>query len=194
MSERLHEAFTRFDAANSEDPNTERVDGQERPKELVYAERMTRWLDHLEPDASEALRLAARAQHLKRWVIPRSDFPEGREGYHRWRTTLYGFHADEAAKILREVGYGDETVERVESLLQKKRLKLEPECQTLEDVICLVFLEDYFSDFAKQHDEEKLIGILRRTWKKMSPRGHEAALGLDLPAEARGLVARALEG
>lgn len=192
-SERLQDAFARFDAANGEDPNTETVDGRERPKELVYAERMTRWLGRLEPRASEPLRLAARAQHLRRWVIPRGGFPAGREGYHRWRTTLYHFHAEEAAKILRDVGYGDEVVGRVESLLQKKRLKQDPECQTLEDVVCLVFLESYFSDFAEQHDEEKLLGILRKTWRKMSPRGREAALGLDLPAAARALVGRALE-
>jgi hypothetical protein len=190
--ERLQEAVARFDAANSEDPNTETVDGRERPKELVYAERMTRWLERLEPEASEPLKLAARAQHLRRWVIPRGDYPAGREGYHRWRTTLYRFHAEEAAKILRESGYDDETIERVESLIRKERLKQDLECQTLEDVACLVFLEGYFADFAKQHDEEKLVEIVRKTWRKMSPRGHEAALGLDLPADAQALVGRAL--
>ena len=190
--DRLQQALARFDAANAEDPNTETVAGRRRPKELVYAERMTRWLGRLEPRASEALQLAARAQHLRRWVILRDDYPAGREGYHRWRTTLYRFHAVEAAKVLREVGYDDETIGRVGSLLQKKRMKQDPDCQTLEDVVCLVFLESYFSDFAKEHDKERLVAILRKTWRKMSPRGHEAALGLDLPAGARALVERAL--
>jgi Domain of unknown function (DUF4202) len=160
----------------------------------VYARRMTKWLGKLYPDASEALRLAARSQHIRRWEIPRNSFPMDRAGYHRWRTTLYTFHADVAEKILREVGYDDATIGRVRSLLRKERLKADPDVQALEDVICLVFLENYFADFAPKHDEEKVIVILRRTWAKMSEKGHAAALALELPKAARRLVERALGG
>ena len=192
MSERCKRAIERFDAANGEDPNRQVHEGREYPKELLYAERMTRWLERLEPDASEALRLAARAQHLRRWTIPRDRFPMDRDGYHRWRTALQHFHAERAGEILRSVGYEAETVARVQSLLRKENLKADPETQTLEDVACLVFLEDYFADFARQHDEAKLLTIIRKTWKKMSPRGRQAALALPLPAADRTLIEKAL--
>ena len=189
---RFEAAIAQFDKANAEDPNTEVVDGTAYPKELLYAQRMTAWLDKLAPDASEALRLAARSQHIRRWELPRSDFPMDRTGYLRWRTTLYRFHADTAGQILRDVGYDAATIERVQTLLRKERLKRDPDVQCLEDVICLVFLESYLLDFAAQQDRDKLINILRRTWKKMSPRGHDAALALDLSPEVRELVAAAL--
>jgi len=189
---RFEAAIAQFDKANAEDPNTEVVDGTAHPKELLYAQRMTAWLDKLAPDASEALRLAARSQHIRRWELPRTDFPMDRTGYLRWRTTLYRFHADTAGQILREVGYDAGTIERVQTLLRKERLKRDPDVQCLEDVICLVFLESYLLDFALQQDRDKLINILRRTWKKMSPRGHAAALALDLSPEVRELVDAAL--
>ena len=191
-SERFRAAIERFDRANSEDPNKEVHEGEEYPRELLYARRMTKWLERLEPDASEPLRLAARCQHICRWTIPRSDYPLDRRGYHQWRTTLARFHAEKAGEILRGGGYDEETITRVQSLLRKEHLKKNPDTQTLEDVICLVFLANYFSDFAKQHDEDKLITILRKTWKKMSPRGHEAALQLDLRPADRALVEKAL--
>ncbi len=187
-SEQFQTAIEKFDAANAQDPTL--VGGA--PAELVYARRMTDWLRRLYPDAAEALQLAARAQHIRRWMIPRSRYPMTRQGYHQWRTTLYSFHADEAAKILHEVGYDDATIDRVRSLLRKEKLKADPQTQALEDVICLVFLENYFADFALKHDEQKVIDILRRTWKKMSDRGRAAALELPLPAEARRLVEKAL--
>ena len=193
-SPRFDAAIVRFDAANAEDPNIEQVDGEDHPKELLYARRMTAWLEKLEPDASEMVRLAARCQHIRRWTVPRSDYPMNKEGYKAWRTGLAKFHAETAADILRDVGYDDDTIERVSALLRKKRLKLDPEVQLLEDVICLVFLENYFADFAKQHEEEKVIDIVRKTWRKMSPRGHEAALALDLPVEVLPLVEKALAG
>jgi Domain of unknown function (DUF4202) len=188
-TEQFSAAIREFDAANAEDPTLS--DGV--PAELLYARRMTEWLDRLYPDASEALHLAARSQHIRRWVIPRSNFPMTRGGYHKWRTSLYSFHADTAGEILRRVGYDDETTGRVRSLLKKENLKTDPEMQMLEDVICLVFLESYFADFAPRHDEEKVIGILRRTWKKMSSRGHAAALELKLSPEGRALVEKALK-
>ncbi len=194
MTDRLNDAIARIDAANAEDPNREFVDGATRPKEVVYSERMTGWLDRLAPEASEALRIAARAQHIERWTIPRAEFPDGREGYFRWRTTLAKFHAERTAGILADAGYEADVIDRVKGLLRKHRLKTDPEVQMLEDVACLVFLESYFADFAKQHDEAKVIGILQKTWAKMSPVGHDAALALDMPAEARALVEKALSG
>ena len=194
MTERLQDAIARIDAANAEDPNREFVDGAARPKEVVYAERMTGWLEKLAPEASEALRIAARAQHIERWTIPRAEFPDGREGYLRWRTTLAKFHAERTAGIIAEAGYEADVIDRVKGLLRKHRLRTDAEVQTLEDVACLVFLESYFADFSKKHDEAKVIGILQKTWAKMSPRGHDAALALDMPAEARALVEKALSG
>ncbi len=191
-NERFQSAVAAFDAANAEDPHRVKHNGSEVPAELLYARRMTDWLARLYPDASEPLRLAARAQHIRRWEIPRDTFPIDRAGYHRWRTTLYTFHADTAARILRDVGYDDATIARVRSLLRKERLKADPESQALEDVACLVFLESYFADFAAKHDDEKVITILRRTWAKMSERGRAAALALPLAPGARALVERAL--
>ena len=189
---RFRAAIARFDAANAGDPNVTIVDGLAQPKELVYARRMTAWLDRLDPDAPEPVRLAARCQHLMRWSIPRGAYPMDRPGYLKWRTTLYDFHAERAGEILREVGYDDATVARVQSLVRKQGIKTDPQMQLLEDVICLVFLENYFAEFAADHDEEKLIRILRRTWAKMSPRGHEAALALNLPERERKLIEKAL--
>ena len=188
---RLRAAFARFDAANAEDPNREEVAGAQQPRELVYAQRMTETLARFAPDASEAVRLAARCQHIRRWTAPRDTYPDGRDGYRRWRTDLARFHAVTAGAILREVGYGDDTVARVGALLRKERLKADPEVQLLEDVACLVFMEHYLPAFARQHDAEKLAGILRKTWRKMSPRGQAAALKLDLEPGLQQLVARA---
>ena len=190
--DRFRRAVERFDAANGEDPNLELAGGVEQPKELVYARRMTARLDRFRPDAPEAVRLAARCQHIRRWTIPRAGYPAGREGYRRWRTDLARFHADTAAVILRDVGYGDEVVARVGSLLRKERLKADPEVQLLEDVICLVFIEHYLAGFAPKHDEETLAGVLRKTWRKMSDEGHRAALALDLPENVRAVVERAV--
>ena len=190
--EQFDRAIERFDVANREDPNRAVADGVEQPKELLYARRMTARLDRFCPDAPEAVRLAARCQHIRRWTSPRTDYPEGRDGYRRWRTDLARFHASTAAAILREVGYDDATVARVESLLRKERLKTDPDVQLFENVICLVFLEHYLSDFAPKQDEEKLLGVLRKTWLKMSADGRRAALALDLAPELRALVARAI--
>ena len=192
--DRFAAAVARFDAANAEDPRREPVDGEPQPRELVYAQRMTAALDRFAPDAPEAVRLAARCQHIRRWTIPRDRYPAGRDGYRRWRTDLGRFHAETAAEILREVGYDEATVVRVGALLRKERLKADPDVQLLEDVICLVFLQHYLADFAAQHDDEKLTDILRKTWRKMSDRGRAAALQIDLPDGLRALVRRAVGG
>jgi len=193
-SPRFAQAIARIDAANAEDPNRESWQSEEYPKELLYSQRMSGWLERFAPDASEELHLAVRAQHIRRWAIPRSDYPEGKAGYKAWRSTLARFHAETAGQILADAGYDAETIRRVQGLIRKEQLKRDPEAQCLEDVVCLVFLENYFADFAQKHDEEKLIDILQKTWKKMSPEGHTAALGLALPAGAGELVAKALAG
>ena len=182
-SERFPRALARIDAANALDPFG---------RELIYSQRMTDWLHRVAPDASEPLRLAARAQHIMRWKIPRSDYPMDRAGYHRWRTRLYDFHADATAEILREVGYDDATIARVRSLIRKERIKSDLEMQTLEDVICLVFLENYFTDFAREKDEEKLLNIIRRTWAKMSTKGHEMAMTIQYSPQDLTIIRKAL--
>jgi hypothetical protein len=162
LSEHFNETIARFDKANAEDPNKEVFEGKEYPKELLYAQRMTAWLDRFEPDASEPLRLAARAQHICRWKIPRREYPMDRDGYNKWRTTLAKMHGDIAAGIMQQAGYDEQMCEQVKALLMKDRIKLAgPDGQTLEDVICLVFLEFYFTPFAPEYsakDLEKDVG------------------------------------
>ena len=191
---RFQAAIKGFDAANREDPNRESRQGKPYPKELLYSERMTAWLGRIAPEAPEIVQLAVRAQHIERWKIPRRDYPKNRQEYRKWRVELGKFHAERAGQILVQAGYDDETAARVQSLLRKEHLKTDPNCQLLEDVACLVFLEFYFRDFAEEHDEEKLVNILRRTWKKMSERARKAALQLELPPHLGRLVEKALAG
>jgi hypothetical protein len=189
---RFQAAIECFDAANGEDPNLRVFQGQSFPQQLLYGQRMTHWLLAFEPDAAETLQLAARSQHLCRWMIPRSAYPIDRAGYFRWRTRLYEFHADKAGGILAKVGYDEATIARVQDLLRKKNLKSDVQMQALEDVACLVFLENDFADLARQHDAAKMIGIIRKTWKKMSPRGQRAALEVPMAETHRALLQQAL--
>jgi hypothetical protein len=186
------DAIARIDRANADDPNHELQDGVARPKELVYGERMSAWLARIGPDASEALQLACRAQHIQRWQIPRSTYPQDRDGYRAWRSELARFHAQQAGTIMREAGYGEAMVARVGALVRKEKYKTDPEAQTLEDVACLVFIEYHLADFASHKDEAKLIAILQKTWRKMSPQGQQAALKIDIPQSLRALVEKAL--
>ena len=190
--QRFESAIARIDAANREDPTRRTFEGREYPYALLYGLRMTHWLAQVEPDAAEPVQLAVRAQHICRWKIPRSDYPLDRTGYHRWRTRLYEFHAEMAGQILAEVGYDQATIAEVQNLLRKRELKSNPRTQLLEDVACLVFLENDFSQLAREHEEAKMIDILRKTWRKMSDRGHAAALGMPLAANERELIEKAL--
>ena len=193
MNDALFEkAISAIDAANAVDPTLIARPAGPRPKELVHAELMTAWVRRLRPDASEALLLAARAQHIRRWESPRSSFPEGRTGYLRWRTQLYRFHADTAAALLREAGYGEDVAGRVGALIRKELLGRDPDAQAIEDALCLVFLELQLGDVAGKMDREKLITVLRKTWTKMSPDARGLALELALPEAERELVAAAL--
>ncbi|WP_299318143.1 DUF4202 domain-containing protein [uncultured Maribacter sp.] len=192
-TDKLLLAFQHFDEANKQDPNTEVYEGTTYPKEVLYGIRMTKSLNSFDPDASEALRLTARCQHICRWEIPRESYEMNREGYLRWRQELKRFHAKKAASILENVGYDDETIDNVKFLLEKKQLKKNEETQALEDVICLVFLEFYFEPFAHKHPEDKTIDILQKTWKKMSVKGQEAALKLPLSKFSLDLITKALD-
>ena len=191
---RLREAFALLDAMHREDPSA----GVDGPIDILasidYHQRVSRWVERLAPAASPALRLAARSQHVRRWTIPRSSYPMTRKGYRDWREALGRFHARTAAEVLARVGYDVHTVARVEQLLRKQRLRSDPEARTLEDAACLVFLEVQLEDFSRRHSEEKLLHILRRTWKKMSPAGRSLALRLELPEGAAGLLRKAVEG
>ena len=186
---RFDDAIARIDAVHAEDPETE-PSGQ--PAELVYARRMSARLAKLAPDASEALRLAARCQHIRRWAIRRSAYPAGAAGYRKWRIDEAAAHALTAKELLEKSGYDEQAIQRVQSLVRKERLRQDPETQMLEDVSCVVFLEHYLAPFAQKHDEAKLVDILRKSWRKMSPRGQAAALELNLPQPLRRIIEKAV--
>ncbi len=192
MESKFETAIRLFDKANSQDPFTETSEGKEYPKELLYAIRMTDKLNSFEPNASEAVQLAVRCQHICRWTIARDSYEMNRKGYLTWRKDLAKFHAKKAAGIMMEVGYDEYQIDKVTFLLQKKQLKRNKETQLLEDVACLVFLEYYFEKFSKKYAEEKLIDIVQKTWAKMSENGQGAALKLNFSKGALTLVQRAL--
>jgi Domain of unknown function (DUF4202) len=193
---RLAATLAAIDAANAADPRRiETNDGVVGFEEL-YARRMSDALARVYPEASELLQLAARAQHLRRWEIPRADFPDGRHGYNDWRKTCRAHHAERVGAIMRDLGWNEEDAERVGALIRKERLKKDAESQALENIAALVFLDHYFDDFLakyQSYDDEKIVDILGKTLCKMSPRGHAAALALSLAPRAKALVAKALE-
>lgn len=185
-------AIVRFDAENSQDPHTVSEGGTTRPRELVFAERLSVWISRVVPEPSDALKLAARCQHLRRFAFPRSDYPEGRVGYLKWRKDLSHKHAELAGKILEELGFDEELRNQVRTINLKQQLKTNPDSQAMEDALCLSFLEHEFSAFADKHEDEKVIDIVRKTWRKMSERGHALALSLPLSGRAKDLVGIAL--
>jgi len=200
MTSKLYQAaIAAFDQANAEDPNKEMFEGKEYPKELLYAQRMTEMQERYVPEASEALKLACRAQHIQRWKSARSSFPMDRQGYLQWRTGLYKFHAETAGNLMKQAGYDDEMIERVKAIVSKKALKVNPETQMMEDVVDLVFIEHYMLQFAGQHpeyDEAKWIEIVKKTWNKMSARAHDFALAgkIKLPEALVPLILKAVKG
>ena len=191
-ADRLHHTLAAIDKANSADPSIEPTPGGGQPAALLYGQRMSAWLARLRPAAPEALQIACRAQHIRRWEIPRDRYPKDRKGYHQWRRGLYDFHADAAADIMVAHGYDADTTERTRFLIRKQRLKEDPDTQTLEDAACMVFLEHHFAAFAAESDPDKVIHILRRTWAKMSPEAQALAQQLTLAEEAQALMTRAL--
>lgn len=190
--ERFAAAMARFDTENAHDPKTVVVDGVSQPHELVYSKWLTDWVLKLAPNASESLRLAARCQHLRRWEIPRESYPATRAGYLKWRQVLKEFHADKAAEILREVGYGEDVIGQVRALNLKKNFPTDPESRVLEDALCLVFLERQFTELAAKTTEEKIITALQKSWGKMTPAGHAEALKLNYSEGEKRLLGLAL--
>jgi hypothetical protein len=189
---RFETAIALIDKKNAEDVNTYKVVDIEYPKELLYSQRMTRKLLQFEPNASKALQIAARAQHICRWKIQRNEYPMDKVGYFKWRETLKKMHAAIAGEILEQVGFDDQFVDRVQKIILKKLIKKNEESQALEDTICLVFLDYYFEEFAAKHTDEKVIDILKKTWVKMSDKGHSAALTLTFSDKSLTLVKQAI--
>ena len=191
---RFQKAIDAFDRANAEDPHTivtNEAAGPE-PRELVQARRLSAWVNELAPAASEALLLAARCQHIRRWQIPRNAYPSGRVGYLQWRTQLARFHADTAAQLLEEVGYDRDLVEAVRRLNLKQNLRSNPDSQTIEDALCLSFLQHEFDEFIAKYPPEKVVEVVQKTWQKMSQNARERALLLPLGAGALSIIQRAL--
>jgi hypothetical protein len=195
-SPRLLAVIAEIDEANAHDPRQDIVAGGARPRELVYSERMSECLPRLCPDASEALRIAARAQHICRWQIPRQKYPLGREGYNAWRGACREHHASLTSTIMRRHGYTDGEIAQVVKIIRKEQLKRDPESQALENVVAVVFVEHYLDTFVAEHkdyDDAKLVDILKKTLRKMDATGHAAALALPLPAATVRLIDMALK-
>lgn len=191
MSPRFTHAISLIDEANAADPHTLNVRGVPRPKELAHAELVTEWVLRLRPDASEALLLAARAHHIRRWLLPRSAYPAGRHAYLEWKTELRKRHAADLRAILTTAAYDEPAIARACAILQKHGLTRDPEVRTLEDALCLVFLETQFEETAAKLDRAKMIDVLRKSIAKMSPQGVEAAAALALPEHLRSMLLEA---
>lgn len=188
----FQKASTWIDAENAQDPNQEIYNSESFAKELLYSNRMYERLMDFCPNASEAVQIAAKAQHICRWKMPRESYPMDRVGYLKWREDLKKFHAKTTAEILEKAGYSYEFIDRVSFLIEKKLLKKDEETQLLEDVICLVFLEYYFDAFVQKHDREKMKNIILKTWNKMSENGHQEALKINFSAANLQLIKEAL--
>ena len=191
--ERFETAIRRFDEENARDPNVELVEGVPQPRELVYARWLIGWVLKLCPRASEALRLAARCQHLFRWMIPRDSYPRTRAGYLQWREALKHFHALKAGDILRETGYPADLIERVQRLNLKRDFPADPESRVLEDALCLVFLEHQLPELTRKTAADKVVNALKKSWKKMTPAGQAEALKLAYGPGEKALLEQALK-
>jgi len=190
---RFNQALALFDAANAEDPNRD----EGHPKELLYGQRMSDMIGRFAPDASEAAQLAVRAQHIRRWTVPRNTYPMTKEGYHAWRTGLYTFHADTAGDLMRQAGYDETMIAQVKKAVGKRGIKVNPDSQMLEDIANLVFIEHYLLAFAQskpEYSEEKWLEIIRRTWGKMSKKAQAYALSgmIRLPEPLVPLITKAI--
>lgn len=193
-AKRFLSTINEIDILNDDDPTRVAYEGRNLGYELYFSIQLTRWVLTLDSSASEALMLAARGQHICRWMIPREDYTRDRPGYLKWRADLKKFHAHKVSGILQAAGYDEALQQTVSDLNLKKGIKSSPDCQTMEDALCLVFLEKQFANFSSKTDEEKMIGILQKSWAKMSESGREAALGLELDEPQKRLVEKALAG
>lgn len=190
---RLEEAFTLFDNYNKRSPEQVSWDNASYPAEYFYALKLHEWVTRLDPRADESLLLASRCQHIGRWEIARKSYPDGRVGYLKWRSDLSKYHAGIATQILSEVGYDEDTITRVRKIILKQRLKTDPDVQTMENALCLVFLQYQYDDLIAKTTDEKMVEILRKTWGKMSDPGREAALSLSYSDKGRDLILAALK-
>ena len=188
----MERAFALFDEYNRQDPNVVVREGIGYPAEYFYALQLYRWVKELEPEAGEILLLASRCQHIGRWKVPRSEYPAGKAAYLRWRTDLAKFHADEAARLMEQAKYEAEAIGSLRSILLKEGLRTNPDMQTMENALCLVFLQFQYEDFLALHEEEKMIRILKKSWGKMSEPGRQAALGLSFSEKGAALIGKAL--
>ncbi len=187
-------ALTELDALHAQDPRQVEVEGETLPLELWHAGRMSAWLERVVEAPSELVQLAVRSQHLQRWEVPRSEYPEGRVGYLTWRRDQGKRAGETTARVMEAAGYSAEEAAEVSRMIRKQGLGRDPGTQAVEDCACLVFLENYFADFSKQVEHDHLVRIVQMTWKKMSPKAHELALTLPMSAEARAVVEEALAG
>jgi len=189
---RFKTALQKIDEENGKDPRKIQIGDESHPSELLYSQWVTDWVLRLCPEASEALLLAARSQHICRWMSPRDSYEMTRIGYLKWRADLKKFHAEKSGEILKESGYPDDLIARVQSLNLKLNLIEDPECQILEDALCLVTIQYQLTELIKKTEEEKLVEIVRKTWKKMSLQAREQALALPLTQDESDLVKKAL--
>ena len=196
MTAQLTTTLNAIDQLNAQDIHTTLVDGTAYPKELLYSKYMSECLHQYWPQANELLQIAVHAQHIKRWHLKRNEFPDGKQGYLLWRKQLGIFHAQTTKALMLTHGYSENDAEKTACIIRKEKLKSNQDSQTLEDVACLVFLQYYFDEFAtkyiEKNNEAKVIRIVQLTWKKMSTKGHEIALSLDLPEHLTALVNKAL--
>ena len=190
--DKLQKTFGLFDAYNQQDPTILVWDGVSYPSEYFYAIELYNWVLKLEPNASEAVLLASRSQHIGRWEVPRESYPAGKAGYLNWRSDLGKFHAAKAGELMAQAGYAEDFIAGVKRIILKQKIKLDPEVQLMENALCLVFLQFQFEDFIHKHNDEKLIHIIKKTWNKMSKPGQDAALTLNYSDKALALIGKAL--
>jgi hypothetical protein len=191
--DRFDRAIAAIDAANAADPERVVVRGEEQPKELAHARLMTEWVSRLRPEADEAELLAARAHHFRRWTRPRTDYPDGRGGYLRWRRDAARQHAEEVGALLAGCGYGDDVIERVQTIVRKQGLGTDPAVQANEDARCLVFLETQLASTTEQLGEDHMKEVVRKTAAKMSAEAIALVATLPLTPQERALVESALQ-
>jgi hypothetical protein len=191
VTERFDTAVAAIDAANAEAPVRIAVDGVEKAKELAHADLVEHWVRTLDPDADELQLLAARAHHLRRWVVPRGEYPEGRAGYLRWRTEQKKRQSAEVGDILLASGYDADEIVRVGSIVSKRHLASDPVVQTHEDALCLAFLQLQFDSLTDKLGDDHMVEVVRKTVAKMSPAGVAAAASVTMSEHGAEILRRA---